>query len=159
MFEQFWLDFENLLIKLIFLLFVMWRLKLCSFTKDIQTTLKTWSSIRTLLVKMYKIKCIFNQFITNLIWECSGRLKYQSKRNWITCVYMYSVHIFILYSMKTNLIYDYVLPWVDDDKGNSELNNSTWQIEYHLIKEDLVEYTYMMNSWYVDYSIYHSWFN
>ena len=61
--------------------------------------------------------------------------------------------------MQTNLIFDYVLPWVDDDKGNSELNKSTWQIVYHLIKEDLVEYTYMMNSWYVNYSTYYFWFN
>ena len=84
--KPFWLDFTNLLIKLILLLFVTRQAKLCSFTQDIQTTLKTWPSFRTPLVKMYKIKCIYHQFITNLIWECSGRLKYQSKGNWITCV-------------------------------------------------------------------------
>ena len=61
--------------------------------------------------------------------------------------------------MQTNLIFDYALPWVDNDKGNSESNKSTWQIVYHLIKEDLVEYTYMMNSWYVNYSTYYFWFN
>ena len=54
-------------IKLILLLFVTRQVKLCSFTKDIQTTLKTWPSFRTPLVKMYKIKCIYHQFITNLI--------------------------------------------------------------------------------------------